>query len=40
MAETPKRPTLALVVEDDPDTRALETDVLKAGGFNVRTQAV
>ncbi len=35
MAHTRTRPTLALVVEDDPETRALETDVLKAGGFNV-----
>ena len=35
MADTRRGPTLALVVEDDPETRALETDVLEEGGFNV-----
>ncbi len=35
MADTRSRPTLALVVEDDPETRALETDVLEGSGFNV-----
>ena len=35
MAATSTKPTLALVVEDDPATRALETDVLEEGGFNV-----
>ena len=35
MPDTRTGPTLALVVEDDPATRALETDVLVEGGFNV-----
>ncbi len=35
MADTRTKPTLALIVEDDPATRALETDVLEEGGFNV-----
>jgi DNA-binding response OmpR family regulator len=35
MGHTRTRPTVALVVEDDPATRALETDVLEEGGFNV-----
>lgn len=35
MADTGSRPALALVVEDDPATRALETDVLEEGGFDV-----
>jgi two-component system, OmpR family, phosphate regulon response regulator PhoB len=35
MADARPQPTLALIVEDDPATRALETDVLEDGGFNV-----
>ncbi len=35
MATDRTQRTLALVVEDDPATRALETDVLEDAGFNV-----
>jgi CheY-like chemotaxis protein len=35
MAEQSKGATLALVVEDDPATRALETELLEDDGFNV-----